>query len=346
MSGVLDYFGARSELEKGKVAPLYLIYGENSYLASELERSILHLLSHIGSDKEAFSSPNMTLGAALEAATSISLFKNPRLLTSEIGSYREIESFASEIKRYAAAPPESTCLVIRCLIKEAPTAKVKAYLGDACRLVRCPRLIGSNLQRWIREEMSKRQFKADYSLMRTLVEAQGDNPDLNWLSGEIEKMYLVSRAQDRGEGGDPSSSVSSSPRTSVFTVTDAIGQKDTAGAISALHEALRWGEPPSRLCFMLARHLMLLLRAKIILYENEKTKKRGQDYSAKAKRLGISPYEEKKVFQQARGFKREEVVALLNLLLDAEGAMKSGLMPGDMALEVFIGRASQVLGSG
>ncbi|HHY39267.1 MAG TPA: DNA polymerase III subunit delta [Clostridia bacterium] len=357
-----DYFQAKAEIQKGKLLPLYLVYGENTYLVCDLERIIRHSLSRDDREVEVFSSSGTTLAQAVETIASPSLFGGPRLISCKISGYREVEPFLPAIGRYVTAPPADTCLFIHCHSKEPPSSRLEMSLGGTSRIVSCPKLVGTDLEKWIADEMSKFGLRHDPLLVRTLIRGQGDNADLHWLSGEIEKLYL--EASDPNSGGTEASDsgselyISRGPRTSAFLVTDAIGARDIPAAMMAAQEAFAWGEPPLRLCFMMARHLMLLLRAKVLsktprvspvnVNPDDRRAAKSDRTREKAHQLGlgISPFEEKKIMGQARRFSEEEIVTLLKMLLEAESAIKSGLMEGDVALEVFLARASRVLRSG
>lgn len=357
----LGYFQAKVEIQKGGLVPLYLIYGENAYLVSDLEHAIRRSLSKDGREVEVFSSSTTTLALAVETAASVSLFGGPRLVACRISGYREMEPFLPAIERYASAPSEDTSLLIHCQSKEPPPSRLEASFGETFRIVSCPKLVGTTLERWIVEEMSRKGLEPDPLVVNMLMGAQGDNPDLHWISGEIEKLCLEA-FDPKPEGDQPPRKsvkphISRGPRTSAFLVTDAIGARDVPGAVTATREALAWGEPPLRLCFMMARHLMLLLRAKVLLgtpgappadvFTNGRRAAKGAGTGGKAGRvLGVSPFEEKKITEQARRFDVEEIVTLLDLLLEAESAIKSGLMDAGMALEVFLAKASRVLSGG
>lgn len=358
----IDYFQAKAEIEKGKLLPLYLIYGDNTYLVYSLEHLIRSSLSRDDQEVEVFSPSGTTLAQAIEIASSAPLFGGPRLISCKISSYREVDPFLPAIERYVTAPPQDTCLFVYCQSKEPPPSRFEASLGGTSRIVSCPKLVGMNLEKWIAEEMSKFGLRPDPLLVKMLIRAQGDNADLHWLSGEIEKLYLEASDPNSGQTGlfDGGSElcISHGPRTSAFVVTDALGARDIPAAMRAVREAFAWGEPPLRLCFMMARHLMLLLRAKVLSKtlrvspvnvnpDNQMTAKSDRTHKkVPQQRLGISSFEEKKIIGQARKFSEEEIVTLLKMLLEAESAIKSGLMEGDMALEVFLARASQVLRGG
>jgi DNA polymerase-3 subunit delta len=120
---------------------------------------------------------------------------------------------------------------------------------------------------------------------------------------------------------------------SIFTLVDAVGGRDAAGALRALHDILSTHEP-LQVLFMVARQFRLILRAHALSGVSGAR-------PALAERLGLHPFVARKIGEQARGYRREQFPGIFAALEAADRAIKTGTSPR-LVLETLFVRLCEV----
>lgn len=115
----------------------------------------------------------------------------------------------------------------------------------------------------------------------------------------------------------------------VFKFTDAVAARDAGTAWREMRNILVRGEHPLVLLTHLARQVRLLIQVK------DST---GMGEQELASALGVHPFVAKKAAQQASRFRADDLRGLLESLLDADIAIKTGLMEADAALDVMVAK--------
>ncbi|MDR7420230.1 MAG: DNA polymerase III subunit delta [Armatimonadota bacterium] len=120
---------------------------------------------------------------------------------------------------------------------------------------------------------------------------------------------------------------------SIFTLVDAVGGGDAAGALRALHDILSTHEPPQVL-FMVARQFRLILRAHTLAG-------RPGTGPALAERLGLHPFVARKIAEQARGYRADQFPRIFAEIEGADRAIKTGT-PSRLVLEMLFVRLCEL----
>ena len=105
-------------------------------------------------------------------------------------------------------------------------------------------------------------------------------------------------------------------QSSIFALTDAVGEGDRNLAIELTHALLDQGEEPIRIVAMLSRHLQILVRAKDL---EQQQLPAGEI----AKRLGVAPYFLTGYRNQAKGQAASVLWQKLSRILAADSRVKS-----------------------
>jgi DNA polymerase-3 subunit delta len=119
---------------------------------------------------------------------------------------------------------------------------------------------------------------------------------------------------------------------SIFTLVDALGGGDAAGALRALHDILSTHEP-LQVLFMVARQFRLILRAHTLAG-------RGGTGAGLADRLGLHPFVARKIIEQSRRYRARQFPAIFAAMEEADRAIKTGVPPR-LVLETLFVRLCQ-----
>lgn len=169
--------------------------------------------------------------------------------------------------------------------------------------------------------------KVDTAAAAALVEAVGQ--DLQALQTEVDKIVLHAGAKKRLVKQDILYVVSKTSPTSIFSILDAVGERDTEEALRRLAAFLAEGESEHRAHYMLVAHVRDLIRAKSLVA-------RGDSEGEVAAALGKSPWVAGKAMKQSSMFEMDELTRALRLAADLEERMKTGRMDARLAVERWV----------
>lgn len=182
------------------------------------------------------------------------------------------------------------------------------------------------MPRWIIDETVRQGGKIEPQAAARLAEMVGENT--RQAAMEITKLLTyVNYAHPIGLEDVEAVSIVTA-QASVFDMVDALGAGDGRRAQKLLHQLLDEDEPFS-IFGMVVRQFRLLLIAREVMDE-------GGNLNEVTKALGAHPYVAEKIFGQARAFKMPALERIHHRLLEIDEDAKTGGMPLDSALEMFV----------
>lgn len=173
---------------------------------------------------------------------------------------------------------------------------------------------GVMLVRWIRERFQSRGVAVGEAEIRWMADLVGDN--LWTLHHEIDKVILYA-------GGRPvdhkmvETVVCPNPSSSIFKLTDFLGEKRLRESLRTLEILLTSGEEIVGMFFMLVRHFRLMSQVKDLA-------ERGERPAAIAKIMKESPFVVNKLYSQVKYFGQEDLRKIYAELLAIDSGFKTG----------------------
>lgn len=184
-------------------------------------------------------------------------------------------------------------------------------------------------RRWVESEAKKRKLNLTSSQISILVTRVGS--DLRQISNELDKIALYF-GDDRKSSIDDSvirQIVPASRELVIFTLTDAIAQKNVRRALAYLNELLTSGEADSKIVTMIHRNITRLYKWQILISE-------GKSAFECSKELGLSNFQTRKLTSQVANFPISTLPDTLNALIRADEEIKSSTLPPNIILEKLI----------
>jgi DNA polymerase III subunit delta len=341
----LDAAAFRRETAAGKIAPVYLLHGEEAFLKEEavalLRRAVL---GEGGAEASPWSLTVLEGGSTrlleiLDAARTIPMLSPRRLvLVKEAEKIREND--AGPLKEYLGDPSPTTCLVfVSGAGKPDFRRAVFRALQERGREVEFPLLKGASVPKWIKERVKERGAEIDPEAA-ALLEAHA-GADLFRIDQEITKV-LDFLSPSRSITAEPMGEVlGSAAAGSVFELAEKVGAGEIEEAVRLLRGILAEGEEPTRLLFLIARHIRILILGKSLMRQGH----RGRDL---AQALGIPPYPfilEKTQKLIAR-FPESAGAPSVRRILEADRALKGGGGKGPSILERLVLDITALVGRG
>lgn len=366
----MDYISALDELKKGIVHPLYLVFGPEDLLVREFvatlrakvlpaedEWNYTYLDWPVSAREVVGLCATLPFLAArrmvvVEGATLFGPRRGKTAATEgsataddageaaygggpadDSGDGRGVAGGASPGEEgiwsaYFAAPGDSAVLVF--LAGENVDRRMRLYkqIDQRGRVVECaPPKRQRDVIAWLRARAADRglRLSEDAAAQLALSVAGG----LRGLATELDKL-----ATFVGAGGTIDRAVVAAlvPRTAevrIFDLIDAVAEGRQRQAIDLLSEALGQGEQPLRVTGLLARQFRLAIQARVMVDD-------GANSARVAEQLGLHPFVAEKLVKQCQRFSRDGLCQALELLLDADIAIKTGRRDPRLALEVLV----------
>jgi len=178
---------------------------------------------------------------------------------------------------------------------------------------------------WIIKEAQTQGGKIDRPAAMRLAEMTGE--DTRQASQEITKLLTYVDYKHAIELADVEAVSVVTAQGDVFAMVDALGAGNGKKALASLDQLLE-SEDPFQL-FGVVRQFRLLLQTRELM----DAKGNAQTVAGE---LGIAPFVAEKIYGQARGFKIETLEAIHHRLLGLDEEVKTGIIPIETALEMFV----------
>lgn len=325
----IDVVQLDSELKGGKIRPVYVISGEEAYLANTALRRIEE--SVFGSDtsglaRHIFTGKEVSPHELLDTIRSV-----PLLGGRPVAIVRDAEGLSKDalenLAAYLSKPLVSSTLVLvaskldgRSKFMQAASKSVTAAV------IECKPLYANQVPSWINMEISRHGKRISQEAARYLADITGQ--DLGQVAGAIERLTLFVGDRPIIELKDVEESIAETTQRSIFELTDAIGRKKPGRSVSVLGNLIEFGTSPVLILNMIARHFRILTRAREV-------DKRASGAEI-AGYLGVNPFFAKEYLEQSRLFAPSELRKNFRTLARCDRELKSSRIPRERILERLI----------
>lgn len=154
-------------------------------------------------------------------------------------------------------------------------------------------------------------------------------PDHDRLINENAKLALFAAARpgQTVTAADITATVEADPESDIFATIGALGRRQLGSALALLHRHMRQGAHPLYLLSMVRYQVRTLVAVQAI---------QGQAQgNGDVQAAGLSPYVVRKAQQELRNFAGRDLRGIYNKLVDADEAIKTGRVDGDVALDLL-----------
>lgn len=248
------------------------------------------------------------------------------------GQNRDASTAWADLPNYIANEMPPTTLLVFLEKKLSRGNPLFVKLRPVVQIQQFPALSGEGLARWIRNRISEKGASTTPGANRLLSQLVGGN--LWIMDNELEKLALY--AGDKAiDEKTVNTLVSQSRESSIFSAVDGLLEGRTGAALRMMHSLRDEGAELPYIVSMAARQLRLVTLAKDLMDRRYKEAEIGE-------RLGITrDFALRKTIQQARNATWSRLEWLYGRLMEADLAVKRGLMDQDVALEILVSEASR-----
>jgi len=316
-------------LKQGKILPLYLFFGDEEFLLQEAVDLIISAVVDPGSRDFNFNTvycKGTSGNEIVNLCQALPFMAERRLVIA-----REIEALKAtdleELAAYLQSPSPSTCLV---LISNQPRFEKKAIIAPVeanGAVVRFFALLDRDMPGWIESWVRRQGLSIQRDAVQYVWQTLGN--DLQAINNELEKAVIFVKERKTITYDDVKQVVGNFRDYTPFDLADALGKKDREAAFLILSRLIQEGESPVGLLGSIAWNFRRLMNAKAM------------------ESIGIGIEEIKKkhriIFHQASSFQAQlrsytlgELETAIEVLLNADQALKSSGLNGRLVLERMI----------
>ncbi len=328
-----------------KILPVYLFYGEEQFLLKEAVQNFIKEIGFKNQEKEMnysiYDNKDMDENEIVRQCETYPFLSDKRLVlvknykgiipvTSKVKSQnkKNKEQDISSLLDYLQNPAPWTILMFSVEGKIDKRKKLFKEIEKRGKIFEFKTLTAKQCEKWITNQVEIMGKKILLSNAQYLIERIGIL-DLYRLDSEIKKIVAYIGNKEEIQAADIDELVAVKMENNIFVLTDAVGLGKTSEALKVLHDMLEQGEPPLKLLFMISRQVRLIFQCKSL---------QKQGYSSKeiASIIGQHPFVISKCLKQANNYSFSQLSSGMELLLEADIALKSTGLEPQIVLENLI----------
>ena len=328
------------QIEKKQLAPIYLLYGTESFLIHETKQLFLkHVLEEeeIDFNFSTYDLEETPIESILEDAETLPFLgekrliflHNPGFLTSE-KTKDKVEHNLSRFEVYLKEPAPFTVLVmIAPYEKLDERKKITKELKRSAVVFEAKKLLEPELKQWIFERAAQHQVTINEKANNRLIELVGAN--LFMITSELDKLALYVDETKMIDEGIVEKLVTKSFEQNIFSLVDQIVKRKVQEALRIYYDLIKQNEEPLKILAIIAGQFRLI-------YQVKELTRKGYGQQQIAGYLKTHPYRVKLAAGQSGQFSDLELTRIINRLAEADLQMKTGGMNKGMIVELFLFR--------
>jgi DNA polymerase III subunit delta len=334
---ILSREDLRNLLLKKEIAPIYLLFGEETYLRDLAAQTIANIAlrdSALRDFNESEISLNESeLKQAVAAARQLPMVDRFRVIrvtdiavTTNTLKNNLKEEEAGFLDHYFSNPSESS-VVIFIADELDKRLKMARMLLENCVAVEFKALDDGGMMRWAKDKLDELKVNADEKALRHLVGLVGNN--VRKLTLEIEKLAVAALPEALITYELVDSLVPNSREISNFDLADHLLAKNKTKALQTLKKILDDGAEPLMLLGLLSYNFHRLFLAKEMMNE-------GVDRSEVSKVMRLPYNKQQNFLETARRTEREKFRWILQRLAETDLAVKTSVATPRLQIEMLI----------
>ena len=329
-----NYLKLMQEIKEEKIRPLYLFYGEETYLLNHALKTIDQALGteaagQIDKQDEDYNNkieriPFNDLAFSLMTPAFVA---SKRLIILRRTSLFDKQLSDDQLNSLSHLVDATNSYAVLIFVEDKVDKRRKKNLRaiqDRGLLVEFSKEKSDSLKRWGAALLAREGVKITGDALDSLI-SRCDN-DMLLLRSELEKIALAFQGQDTVVHLDLLNQIALPDiQGTIFNLTDNIAAQNAQMALLLYRNLIEQRQSPQYILFMVGRHFRQLQVALNCRNVEE----------IKAK-LNVVDFVARKLWQQKRTFSKDQVLAVYLLVADTDYKIKSGEIPEAMGMELLL----------
>jgi len=322
----------RNQLKRREFAPVYLLFGAETYLRDLAAKTIADLVLADSSLREfnenEISLSQSPLAHALSSAEQMPMVSARRVVkitdvvVSASGTKDNLKEEHEEVLAAYLNRPAETSVVIFVASELDKRRKIAKLLLEKCTAVEFKELEDAELIGWAKTKLKELKAEADDRALRHLVGLVGNN--VRRLTNEIEKLAVAALPDALITYELIESLVPDSRELSNFDLTDSLLAKNKTRALQILKKILDDGAEPLMLLGLIASNFRRLFMSKELMRQGVERRE--------VARIMKLPYNKQQNFlETARRIETEKLTSIMRRIAKADVAIKTSIGGGGTA---------------
>ncbi len=320
----MEYDSAKEQLDKGNIAQLYLLTGDEPLLMEDIIETLKSALVTSESMESLLLltyDPKVQVPDAAVAEIRSGAFFDMRklcVIKNLVAGDEDSQPWVAALKQYAKSPNPGAVVVVAASGDARAIKPLRTAFEESGVSIECGRYRGGSKNRawvrWVTSYVAGKGKKLSGQAQWALGTISG--PSLGVLRNELDKVISYVGERDTIETSDITAVCSDAAEISAFEVTDSVTTGDARTAMQKLDRVLRRGEQPNRFMGLLMQTIRNVARAKALL----STMSRAKAMEA----LGVHQFVASKSVAAAGRISDAGLESAYEMLLDADLALKTG----------------------
>ncbi len=340
----MSYIDVLGQIKKGQIKSIYLLHGEEVYFIRQIEQAVIKAV--LAPDEMDMNlvilerEPAVNeLRALIETVPfmggkNVIVVRGTSLLRSKKKESNEEDEIGDKgddhLLELIANMPDYVHVILSTTDKVDKRRKLFKMIEKYGAAVEVSHLKVKDVRGWLTAKLAELNKKMSTDAMEYFLGIVSMMPkvSLGFLHNELEKAALFTANKAVISKQDLSEIMSAIPEISVFSMIDAVSQKQVGKALQLIGEQLHAGEHPLKLISLLVRQVRMMWQMKEMLTE-------GYGSREIADKLGLVPFIAEKMIKQSRDFTLQTLKETMMALATADHHLKSG-KANSMILEEII----------
>lgn len=334
---ILSREDLRNHLRKKEIAPLYLLFGEESYLRDLAAKTIAEFVLADSSLREfnetEFSLNQTEIQYALASAEQLPMVSSRRVVritdvrvsaSSNKDNLKETDE--PVLARYLARPAE-TSVVIFIADELDKRRKIAKLLIDNCVAVEFKNLNDFELKKWASDKLKDLDTRIEDRALNNLAALIGNNA--RRLTIEVEKLAAAALPDKLITFEMVEALVPNSQELSNFDLTDHLLAGNKSRTLETLQKILDDGAEPLMLLGLIANNYHRLFLAKELMNQ-------GVERREVARIMKLPPFKQEDFLATARRADAEKLSRVLRKIAETDLAIKTSKGTPRLQIEVLV----------
>jgi len=326
--GVMSYQDLLGQLDRGTIAPVYLLTGEEEFLIqAATERLVRAAVDPAAKDFNytLLDSETATADSILTAVESLPAFAERRLVVLKNAEQLPAGE-ANRLAAYLKNPCPTTCFVCVAPKFDARRSFFQALKAQAA-VVDCRPLSDAQVTVWLKAQAKSLGRTISEDAVLFLKERVGR--DLLPLQNELAKAALGGEDQKSIGLEDVQRTCGGSGEVSVFDLLNALAKRQMEPAVRTLTRLVEEGEPPLKILSTIGYRFRLIWKVKRAMHA-------GHTDSALMRMFGLGHWVAAPVITAAKAYPEKDLRWAFQRFVETDAGLKGGALSPKLLLEVLV----------
>ncbi len=333
----MNFSQLTKQLKTGKCDPVYLIQGNQAYLADQIKAAFTALIpeSEQSMNIGIYDMEETPISVAVEDAVSVPFFGERRLVIinrpyflTGLRVKSKVEHHVEDLEAYLDHPEQSTIMVLFASYDKLDARKkISKKLKKSATLVEIGKLRESEIKSTVQAEIKSKGFTVDTNALERMMQLTGGQ--LTAMMNDLPKLFLYNHDTKRIDLASVNGLVSPSIEQSVFDLVNCVLSRNPKAAMDTYQQLIQANNEPLGINAVLIQQFRLLIQVMIL-------QKHGYSQGNLASSLKVHPYRVKLALQTVRKFNYQQLREAYLGLVDTEKEMKSSNRSPELLFELFL----------